>query len=134
MSGMRATARKWERILSSLPPAKRRWAVAALVGWWLSPLTAWNDAFTNIPLAVGLAYLVAASGCDIEMKTLSVAAYVFTNLLGLALLWIGVGKLSFPRETRPTSRGWLLRALARTAVYAVLVYLAVWSIQKVAEF
>jgi hypothetical protein len=128
--GIRTAARKWDRALASLPPGRRAWGAVTLLGWWLSPLTAWNDSFTNVPLAIGIAWLLGRLGCPADRKALAVAAYIFTNVLGIVLLWMGAGKLSFPRETRPSSRGgWILQALARTLVYAALVYVTVWSIQ-----
>jgi hypothetical protein len=129
---IRAVAREWTRALSLLPPERRRWGIVALLGWWLSPLTAWNDAFTNIPLALGAAYLLGVLGIPVDPKAAAVTAYIFTNVLGIALLWIGAGKLIVrrPRVRRAINAGWFLRAGLRIAVYACLVYLTVWSIER----
>lgn len=129
MAGLRHAARGWNRILLKLPPERRRWAAVALVGWWLSPLTAWNDAFTNIPLSLGIAYAAKAIGIPFDPKIVSVGAYIFTTALGLALLWIGLGKLSLPRPGALRS-GRLLWASVRILVYSALVLLTAWSIQK----
>ena len=129
MDFSRPILREWRRIIAVVPPGRRRWAAVALVGWWLSPLTAWNDAFTNIPLAIGMAYLLRAAGARIDPRAAAVGAYVFTNVLGLALLWIGVGKLSLPRR-EALGTGSVLRLVIRIAVYAVLVFMTVWWLQE----
>jgi hypothetical protein len=59
----------------------------------------------------------------------AVAAYIFTNVLGLALLWIGVGKLSLPRR-ESLGTGSVLRLVIRIAVYAALVFVTVWWLQE----
>jgi hypothetical protein len=125
----RAVAREWRRIISAVPPGKRRWAAVALVGWWLSPLTAWNDTFTNIPLAIGIAYLARIAGLKIDPQITAVGAYVLTNVLGMALLWIGVGKLSLPHK-EIIRKSNIARTVLRILVYAALVYVMVWWIQE----
>jgi hypothetical protein len=131
---IRALAREWIRALSILPRERRRWGAVALLGWWLSPLTIWNDAFTNIPLAIGSAWLLRAIGIPVDPKVAAVAAYVATNLLGIVFLWVGIGKLALrgPAGRREVRKGWFLGAAIRIAVYAALVWLTVWSIQRLA--
>ncbi len=121
--------RAWTRLLSAVPPERRRWAIVALVGWWLSPLTAWNDAFTNIPISIAAAYVLRALGAPVELKVTAVVVYLLTNVLGLAMLAAGLGKLSWA-ELGPLSRRGLLRLAARTVVYAFLVALVIWSIER----
>ena len=57
-----------------------------LIGWMLSPLNWWNDAFINIPLSYLIAnilfYLV-----HIKFSLLIIVSYWFTNILGLAIVW-----------------------------------------------
>ena len=130
MQRFRAVARHWYRLPSSLRPGQRRWWIVAIAGWWLSPLTAWNDAFTNIPLALGIVWLLRLSGVPLEPKAASVTAYILTNVVGTVLLWIGVVKLDLPSPGK--ARPWrFLRAAMRTAIYAALVWLAVRTIQGV---
>jgi hypothetical protein len=129
MSGFRWPGRRWTRVLSALPPGRRRWAVVALIGWWLSPLTAWNDAFTNIPLSIATVYLLKALGAEIDAGSAAVVVYVVTNVVGLLLLWIGMGKVTSGRSAGP--RPWSpLRLAVRTVLYAVLVYFSVQGIEK----
>lgn len=80
----------------------------AFVGWMLSPLTWWNDAFVNIPIAYALASVVAW----VWPKSFLVAFLVFywaTNFLGSWLLLLGGRELIKP-AMRPARR-WLLNLL-----------------------
>jgi len=56
-----------------------------IVGWLLSPLTWWNDAVLNIPLAYFLANLVAYFMPKLFMSSL-IIFYWLTNLAGVALM------------------------------------------------
>ncbi len=120
---------RWTRILNAVPPSRRRWAVVALAGWWLSPLTAWNDAFTNIPLSLGLVYLLRALGFRVDPRPAAVVVYLLTNVLGLFMLWLGMGKVSAFRPGPPPRR-WMLRVLARVVLYAALALLSAWAIEE----
>jgi hypothetical protein len=58
-----------------------------LFGWMLSPFTWWNDALVNLPLA----YLLASAVfyfTHLPFKWLILAAYLFTNILGLLLIFL----------------------------------------------
>ena len=58
------------------------------LGWLLSPLTSWNDAFVNIPLAYILSVVfVKAFHTDFVITLLG--AYWFTNILGIAMMIAG---------------------------------------------
>jgi len=57
-----------------------------LIGWVLSPFTWWNDSFVNIPLSYILAnalYFII----PIPFGWIVIAAYWFTNILGLFIMW-----------------------------------------------
>jgi hypothetical protein len=128
-----STARpRWTRILHSVPPGRRKWAIVALIGWWLSPLTAWNDVFTNIPLSIGAVFLLRALGVPVEPWITAVVVYVLTNILGLAMLWVGMGKV-FRERPGPPPRRWLPRMLLRLALYAVMVFLTAWALQSMLQ-
>ena len=123
---------RWARILYAVPPGRRKWAVVALIGWWLSPLTAWNDAFTNIPLSIGAVFLLRALGIQVEPRITAVVVYVLTNLLGLLMLWVGMGKVIRQRPGPPPRR-WLPRMLLRLAMYAAMVFLTAWALQTLLQ-
>jgi hypothetical protein len=55
------------------------------LGWLLSPLTSWNDAFINIPLA----YLIAKPATAFfhtDIVVTLVAAYWLTNIAGVGMM------------------------------------------------
>jgi len=61
---------------------------AFLVGWVLSPLTWWNDAFVNIPLSYLIANIVFYCAHIPLGWTLLIGIYWFTNILGLCLMYL----------------------------------------------
>ena len=108
----------------------RFWAAVVLLGWWLSPLTAWNDSFTNIPLAIAIAWLLRALGLPTDPKITVLCAYLFTNLLGIVLLWIGGRRLAARAAAAPGRKGSALSILLRLLLHAGLLALAVWAFQE----
>ena len=57
------------------------------LGWLLSPLTFWNDAFVNIPLAYICASLIFRLA-HFDFLLLVLAFYWASNILGLALMYL----------------------------------------------
>ncbi|MCX5679884.1 MAG: hypothetical protein NTZ95_04430 [Candidatus Omnitrophica bacterium] len=87
------------------------------LGWLLSPLTSWNDAFVNIPLAYILSIpFVKAFRTDFVMTLLG--AYWFTNILGIAMM--AVSGQSIFRDKANRIRG-LLMILGTLIVYSLLM-------------
>ena len=113
-------------------PWKRKVAggVLAAVGYMLSPLSWWNDAFVNFPLALAFAWLVSwpcGPGSREPVFRLSlVAGYWLTNVLGFVLLHKGAQAVLSDEEKR-YSRRQLYKdvgiSLAYTALIVVLVKL-----------
>ncbi len=64
-------------------------AVLFTVGYLLSPLTFWNDAFVNIPIAYAIAYLASLALGPAMFPVVFLAAYNATNIIGLLLMHIG---------------------------------------------
>ena len=67
------------------------------IGWLLSPFTFWNDAFVNIPLSYLIANLLFRLTKS-DFLTLVLAAYWFTNVAGLCIMYaagrdIGKGRV-----------------------------------------
>ena len=56
------------------------------IGWVLSPLTFWNDAFVNIPLSYLLANILVRF-IRADFLLLVLIAYWFTNALGLYMMY-----------------------------------------------
>lgn len=57
------------------------------LGWLLSPLTFWNDAFVNIPLSFIFANILAKV-INTDFLQLVLISYWVTNALGLFLIYV----------------------------------------------
>lgn len=99
----------------------------AILGFMLSPLSWWNDAFVNLPLALGFAWLVSSLCPQSVRQTVFdvalVAGYWATNVLGFVLLHTGARRLL--ADSHPEWRGgWkkqLLVSLGYTALIVALI-------------
>lgn len=92
------------------------YALAALVGYLLSPLSWWNDAVVNIPLSLAVGYaLHVAAGVSIDLAV--AGAYTASNILGVALLAWGAGGVVGLRGRR------LLVAVAASIAYSAVILL-----------
>ena len=106
--------------------------ILAFIGFMLSPLSWWNDAFVNLPLALVFAWVVAlfyrpAFGASL------VLGYWITNVLGLILLHRGGAKI-LSAVDKPYSRRALIRDLAVSLLYTlVIVALVRWGVLKPIE-
>lgn len=67
---------------------KKGWWIIGFIGYILSPLSPWNDAFVNIPIAVGIAVMASWLGGD--WKFWFVVGYVISNSVGLAMMGAAV--------------------------------------------
>jgi hypothetical protein len=75
-------------------------AAAVTVGWWLSPLTWWNDVFVNLPIAWLVASLFANGNKLLLLVGVNVV-YWATNLLGFLLMhWGGRELLGAARDDK----------------------------------
>jgi hypothetical protein len=111
-----------------------RGGVLGVIGFLLSPLSWWNDLFVNIPLALGLAWLVAAIW-PAAFEVSFVISYWLTNVLGLVLLSWGAKELIAGRPSPYSGRELvkdLLVALLYTGLIVVLLKLKV--LQPVQEY
>ena len=105
--------------------------VLAVLGFMLSPLSWWNDAIVNLPLAIGFAWLVS-SLCVKEWKqavfdVAVVVGYWLTNVLGFVLMHKGARDLLAKGETLPPMnlKKDLLVSLAYTVLIVALIKLGV---------
>ncbi len=111
---------------------KVRGGMLAVLGYMLSPLSWWNDAFVNLPLALAFAWTVSAFFArgqrEACFKLCIVVGYWLTNILGLVLLHKGATQM-LSSQPRPYSRRELLIdlgiSLGYTALILVLVKLGV---------
>jgi hypothetical protein len=93
-------------------------------GWMLSPLTWWNDAFVNIPIAY-----IAASLINKVAPTSFLAAFLITywasNVLGIMMMYVGAGKIA--AQTFMAKKGYaiILTILVYSVVFGVIIGLNV---------
>ena len=106
-------------------------SLLAGIGFMLSPLSWWNDAFVNLPIALVFAWIVSAP-FDAEMRvrvfqTALIVGYWLTNLLGFLLLHKGASQM-IERKPPPigsTFKRDILISLGYTALIVLLIKLGV---------
>lgn len=102
---------------------KVRGSILGILGFLLSPLSWWNDAFINLPLAVGFGWLVARFHQPAFTPAV-VVGYWLTNVLGLILLHKGAQDVVSDKAQLYT-RKHLLKDVAVSVAYTVLIVLLV---------
>jgi hypothetical protein len=95
----------------------------AVVGYMLSPLSWWNDAFVNLPLALVFAWLISAFYKP-AFGVCLVVGYWLTNVLGFFLLHKGAQQMltEWPKKY---SRRDLARDVGISLFYTALIVLLV---------
>jgi len=108
--------------------------ILAVLGFMLSPLSWWNDAFVNLPLALAFAWLVssvcAQSWRETVFNVAVIVGYWLTNVLGFVLLHTGARRLLTNADSQTASKGLqlkkdLLVSLAYTVLIVILIKLGV---------
>ncbi|KSW11373.1 hypothetical protein CF15_00460 [Pyrodictium occultum] len=94
------------------------WALVGVVGYILSPLSWWNDAFVNVPIALAVAWVLERL-FGLAKPLGFYIGYTASNVLGLYLLALGVGGAA---ARKPTWRQ-LLKIAVVGAVYTVIATL-----------
>jgi hypothetical protein len=94
-----------------------------LVGYILSPLSWWNDAFVNIPLAVAFS-LVLERVAHVSFDIGFIVGYWITNIAGILLMVLG-GSMAWGRKLGRRDLALSLVAataytIAASAIYRVL--------------
>jgi len=97
-----------------------RGGILGIIGFLLSPLSWWNDAFINIPLAIAFGWVVALFYKP-AFQPAVVIGYWLTNVLGFVLMHKGAEQLRSGGEARPYSQKSLLRDLAISFLYTGLI-------------
>ena len=93
--------------------------VLGFVGFMLSPLSWWNDAFVNLPLAYLFALPFSLIHDGLFVPAL-IVGYWLTNVAGLVLLHRSLAPVGAPGGPRGRWGRSLLIALAYTVVIAAL--------------
>jgi hypothetical protein len=78
-------------------------SILALIGYILSPLSWWNDAFVNIPLAYIFAWLIGIFYRPLFSPAF-VVGYWLTNIIGLVMLHKGVCQMVSEKYCEPGNR------------------------------
>lgn len=114
---------------------KAHGGLLGFIGFMLSPLSWWNDAFVNLPLAFAFAWVVALPYRPAFIPA-AIVGYWLTNILGLFLMHKGAqeafGKDAAPSYTWPRFTKDLLISLAYTGLILLLVYLKV--LQPISDY
>ena len=107
---MTCTSDNWQRLA---------WGGLFALGFTLSPVSWWNDAVVNLPIAYLAAQLVAA--LDQRLFLLAfVGAYWATNLVGLLGMHVSARKLLRQTEPRISLRRFCLISLLYTLLIVAL--------------
>jgi hypothetical protein len=93
--------------------------ILAFIGFMLSPLSWWNDAFVNLPLAYVFACVVAWFHPRAFAASL-VLGYWLTNVLGFVLLHKGGAKILTDKD-KPYSWKSLARDVAVSLLYTLFI-------------
>lgn len=105
----------WKRKISG--------GLLATIGFLLSPLSWWNDAFVNIPLALLFAWLVSFFYKPAFTASL-ILGYWLTNVLGFVLMHKGARQM-LAKEPAPGSRRELVTDIIVSLVYTVVIIVLV---------
>lgn len=87
------------------------------IGWLLSPLTFWNDAFVNIPISYLCASLLIRF-IKVDFIGLMLVVYWVSNIVGLCMMYLS-GRAIF--EDRGGVFKALMTLVATIAVYSVML-------------
>jgi hypothetical protein len=105
----------WKRKISG--------GILATIGFLLSPLSWWNDAFVNIPLALLFAWLVSFFYKPAFTISL-ILGYWLTNVLGFVLMHKGARQI-VSKEPSAGTRRELLTDIIVSLVYTVVIIVLV---------
>jgi len=90
------------------------------IGFMLSPLSWWNDAVVNLPLALAFAWLVSLFYRP-AFEASVIIGYWLTNVLGFVLMHKGARKMSSSTVPQPYSRRDFQRDLLISLLYTALI-------------
>jgi hypothetical protein len=105
-----------------------RGGIVAFVGWLLSPLSWWNDAFVNLPLSWLFASAVSLISHRLFLPAM-VAGYWLTNIAGILMMARGTADAVSARSQN-RKRQLVLSLLAATGYTALMILLAWFGVLK----
>jgi len=92
------------------------------LGYLLSPLSWWNDAFFNLPIAYGFAFALNWMFTD-SFMLLTVVGYWLSNIIGILMMQWGTFNLFLEQRQTNFKRDLLLGFLGATIYTIVIVAL-----------
>jgi hypothetical protein len=99
--------------------------VLAVLGYMLSPLSWWNDAFVNLPLALAFAWVVSLFYARAFAVSL-IIGYWLTNVAGFVLMHTGA-RHALGKADQPYSWRNFLKDLGISLAYTLLIVVLVKS-------
>jgi hypothetical protein len=113
----------WSGFLACMKKRTITGSILALVGYVLSPLSWWNDAFVNIPLAYIFAWLISIFYRSLFGPSF-VVGYWLTNIIGLVMMHKGICQMVSEKYCEPANRRKrLLHDLLISIGYSVVIIL-----------
>jgi len=112
----------WKRKISG--------GILGVIGFMLSPLSWWNDAVVNLPLAlafawlVGLVYRPASRPDSAAFDGAVILGYWLTNIVGFILLHKGAQQ-ALSKEEKKYSRRELVKDLIVSIAYTALIVILI---------
>jgi hypothetical protein len=103
--------------------------IVAVIGYLLSPLSWWNDAFVNLPLAWLFASLVSLASHRLFVPAM-ILGYWLTNIAGLLMMAHGTAGFVTGDSPRLRRRQLVLSLAAATGYTLLIVLLYAFGILK----
>jgi hypothetical protein len=108
---------------ASDPPARSRpWlrgGIVAFIGYILSPLSWWNDAVVNLPLAYAFGFLVGLFQKELFLPA-TIFGYWLTNVAGFILMHHGISD-ALRHDQSPYTKKNLTKYLFISLAYTALI-------------
>ncbi len=101
-------------------PRILRDSILAFVGYLLSPLSWWNDAILNIPLALFLAKITSFF-IHTNFSLLFTTFYWITNVIGFILMYIGGEDIVAGKKNVRKNKRALLISILISTIYTLVV-------------
>jgi hypothetical protein len=103
--------------------------IVAVIGYLLSPLSWWNDAFINLPLAWLFASLVSLASRQLFAPAM-ILGYWLTNIVGILLMAQGTAGIASGNSPPGFKRRLALSLVAATGYTLLIVLLYLFGVLK----
>jgi hypothetical protein len=99
---------------------KLRGGFLLVLGFFLSPLSFWNDLFFNLPIAYCFGYVCSLLNPDLLLPC-AIAGYWISNIAGILLMQIGAVDVFQEQPKERSLKKELLMGLASSAFYTLVI-------------